>query len=128
MEIGGTPYSMKFTNFKEAIGYFEVLELLNDAQYDIMQGMSATYPSQDQSIGQIRAWTSDNAHLSISPLKNRIVHSVCGLYLVSMVKLWGSEYGFYEADFQFLGTIGAARLPEIIGYGQINSLRGTVEM
>ena len=126
MEIGDTPYSIKFTRFKEAIGYFQVLDLLYEAQYDIMQEMAATYPSQDQSIGQ-RAWMSDNVHLSISSYNNRIVHSVCGLYLVAMIKLWGSEYGFYEADFRLLGTFGPARLPETIGYGQINSVGGTIQ-
>ena len=126
MDIGGTPYSIKFTRFKEAIGYFQVLDLLYEAQYDIMQEMAATYPSQDQPVGQ-RAWMSDSVHLSIASYNYRVVHSVCGLYLVAMIKLWGSEYGFNEADFQLLETLGSMSLPEIIGYGQINSVGGTVE-
>ena len=92
-----------------------------------MREMAATYPSEDRSIGQMRAWTSDTVHLAISSYDSRIVHSVCGLYLAAMVILWGSKYGFHAADFHFFGTFGTASLPVTIGFGQITSVGGPVE-
>lgn len=127
LKIGGTPYLIQFTNFKEAIPYYDVLDLLFEAQFDIMREMAVTYPSDDQSIGQSRVWTSDTLYLAISSDQERILHSICGLYLAAMVRLWGIEYGFHEADLEFLGTFGRLYLPEVIGRGKIGTLGGTVE-
>ncbi len=128
LNIGGTPYSIQFTNFEERLDSFNVVDLISEAQYDIMKEMAATYPSQDRSIGQRRAWTSDTVNLAISSSNNRIVHSVCGLYLAAMVRLWGFEHGFYEADLEFLKTEGAASLPEVLGRGRLAGVGGTVEI
>ena len=127
MEIEGTQYAILFTNFRGRLIYIDVLDVINEAQYDIMLEMAATNPPQDQSIGEVRAWTSDAVHLSINPNGNRMVHSICGLYLAAIIRLWGykSVYGFYEADLAFYMSI-RGRL-EVLGYGQIRGLGSTAE-
>ena len=127
LKLTGTPYTIQFTNFKEGLAFFDVLDLLSEVQYNIMQEMAATDPSQDRSIGQTRAWTSDIVNLSISSDNSRIVHSVCGLYLAAMITLWGFGYGFCEADMEFLKTFGPASPPELIGRGRLVGVGGTVE-
>ena len=127
MKIGGSPYAIQFTNFGGNLVSKDALDLLYEAQYDILLEMAATSPSQDRSIGEIRAWTSDFVHLSISSDNNRIVHSVCALYLAAIVRLWGFKWGFRKADLEFLERREGASLSEIIGRGRISSVDGTVE-
>ena len=125
LKLEGTPYSIQFINLKEGLSFFDVLDLLSEVQYDIMREMTATFPSQDRSIGQTRAWTSDKVTLSINTDDYRIVHSVCGLYVAAMVKVWGFKYGFNEAEVELLRTFGKGSPPEIIGKARLIGVGGT---
>ena len=127
LEIEGTQHAIRFSNFKGRLIYIDVLDVINEAQYDIMLEMAATRPPQDQAVVRGRAWTSDAVHLSINPNGNRMLHSICGLYLAAIIRLWGykSEYDFYEADLAFYVST-RSRL-EVIGHGQIRGLGSTAE-
>ena len=124
LEMENTPYAIQVTNFKSAVDFREILDLFNWAQYEIMREMAATDPFQNQPVG-VRSWTSDNVHLSIHS-NDLMLHSVCGLYLAAIVRLWGfkSGYRFYEAEFEFLETTG---WPKIVGSGEIIRVGVTVE-
>lgn len=118
---------MQFTDFGRPLGYTNVLDLLNGAQYDIMVEMAATDPPQDKFIGSGKAWTSDTVHLSIDPVKDRVFHSVCVLYLAAILRLWGldSAYDFHETNMEFLKT--TTSWPETIGRVYIRGVSGAAE-
>ncbi len=122
MIIRGTRYSIQLTNYKEALGNIDVIDLLHEAQLDIMVELAAA--QRDLSIGMNRAWTSDTVHFSITSV-NKIVHTICGLYLAAMIQLWGNVYGFFGADLEFLET--KTDITEVIGRGLISGVIRTVE-
>lgn len=127
MEIEGTPYAIRFTDFKASLDYIDVLDVFNEAQFDIMLEMAATDPPQDKYIEAGRAWTSDDVYLSLGPTQDRLLHSICVLYLAATVRLWGldSVYNFYEANIELLKT--TTDWPEVIGNGHIGKVSGTAE-
>lgn len=118
---------MRFTNFKTSLDYIDVLDVFNEAQFDILLEMAATDPPQDKYIDAGRAWTSDTVYLSIDHIKDRLFHSVCVLYLAAMLRLWGldSAYNFYEANIELLKT--TTSWPEVIGSGHMGKVSGTAE-
>ena len=118
---------MRFTNFKSSLDYIDVLDVFNEAQFDIMLGMAATDPPRDKYIDVGRSWTSDTVYLTVGHTKDRLLHSICVLYLAATVRLWGldSAYNFYEAEMELLKS--TTSWPEVIGTGRIGKVDGMAE-
>ena len=118
---------MRFANFRRPLAYYDVVDIVNEAQFDIVLEMAATDPPQDKSIHSGRTWTSGTLHLTLAGTRDRLFHSVCILYLAAILKLWGldSEYHFHEADMELLKT--TTSWPELIGHGYIGIAGGTAE-
>lgn len=118
---------MRFLNFKRPLGTTDLVDIINEAQFDIVLDIAATDPPQDKALQFGRAWTSDTVYLTLAPTSDRLFHSVCILYLAAILRLWGqnSEYNFYGTDMEFLKT--TTSWPEVIGYGYIGNVGGTAE-
>ena len=121
---------MRFYNFGKPLAYYDVVDIVNEAQFDIVHQIAATDPPSDKPIHSGKTWLSDTVHLTLGATRDRLFHSVCILFLAAILKLWGldSEYNFHEADMEFLKTtMGLPEVPEDIGYGHIGLVGGTAE-
>ena len=122
---------MRFSNFRKPLAYYDVVDIVNEAQFDIIHQIAATDPPSDTPIRAGKAWTSDTVHLTLGATTGgRLYHCVCILYLAAILKLWGldSEYNFHEADMEFVkATTGLPEVPEDIGYGHIGIVGSTAE-
>lgn len=100
--IDGTPYIIRYTNYGSPIPLFDALELIADAQEDILDELSRIPSHHDIIQTETRIWAKASARLTVTPTP-MMRYSTCALIFSGMVEC-GDFHGFVEADLEFLSV------------------------
>ena len=105
--IEDTDFLIIFTNYGESVPTDGATECVGDAMVEIMREINTDWTDLDKPISGNLIFTFGRAQLKLNTARY-MFRTYCLKLLVGVIE-WGQEYGFIEADMEFVQQRGRAR-------------------